>query len=328
MPFEDTTNMQQGFNKESIDRYEVPQDAMKMVKYEICGNAGVGNEINQAGNAPTTDASTQTDISIQDFQNLHHKSFIIRTDDHPQKQFRLIESKNGDQIGRHASTVIGGNMNKKQSVSMPFEDTTNMQQGFNKESIDRYEVPLDVMDMVKYEICGKAGVGNEIKQAGNGLEFNSLQVQNTDTSTATDTSKLDNFDLDRKSLVISTNDHPQRQFKVINSKRRNRIGRPATKTMGSNRLHVNEYSCKTCGTRKTSMWRRDDSGQRLCNACKLYKIRNGFTRPSRLHNKEIQKRTHVFRQLRKQAIPVILRIHHYENDELNNFPFKIVSNSN
>ncbi|KAI0989306.1 hypothetical protein GJ496_003638 [Pomphorhynchus laevis] len=216
--------------------------------------------------------------------------------------------------------------NKKQSVSMPFEDTTNMQQGFNKESIDRYEVPLDVMDMVKYEIYGNAGVGNEINQAGN--ELNSTQIPNTDTFTATDSSILEYYDLDRKSFVTRTDDHPIQQFKVINPMLHNQTGRSANNIICENMLYVEEYFCVTCGTRKTSMWRRDDSGQRLCNACKLYKKRNGFNRPSYLHNKEIQKRTHAFRQPSRKGIPVILRIHHYENDELDNSLFQYISNCN
>ncbi|KAI0989302.1 hypothetical protein GJ496_003635 [Pomphorhynchus laevis] len=153
--------------------------------------------------------------------------------------------------------------NKKQSVSMPFEDTTNMQQGINKESIDRYEVPQDAMKMVKYEICGKAGVGNEIKQAGNALT--------TDTSTQTVMSIQDFLNLDHKPFVISTDDHPLNQFKVINSKNLVQTGESASTVMDENMLYVEEYFCVTCGTRNSSICEMELIVRHVCTIEKCRK---------------------------------------------------------
>ncbi|KAF7342557.1 hypothetical protein MSAN_02012000 [Mycena sanguinolenta] len=49
--------------------------------------------------------------------------------------------------------------------------------------------------------------------------------------------------------------------------------------------------CDNCGTRKTSTWRRNKAGQRLCNACGVYERMNGKSRPLALRNDKIRPRS-------------------------------------
>ncbi|KAI0990448.1 hypothetical protein GJ496_006470, partial [Pomphorhynchus laevis] len=83
-------------------------------------------------------------------------------------------------------------------------------------------------------------------------------------------------------------------------------------------IRTDDKQCRHCGTTCTTMWRRGDSGERLCNACKLYKIRNGINRPLRLHNKDIRKRSQRVRDMPYHGKQVILRLHHFENEQFGN----------
>merc|ERR1712093_13872 len=48
--------------------------------------------------------------------------------------------------------------------------------------------------------------------------------------------------------------------------------------------------CINCKTTNTPLWRRDENGQPLCNACQLFRKLHGSDRPVSLHNSVIKKR--------------------------------------
>lgn len=48
--------------------------------------------------------------------------------------------------------------------------------------------------------------------------------------------------------------------------------------------------CINCKTSNTPLWRRDENGQPLCNACQLFRKLHGADRPVSLHNSVIKKR--------------------------------------
>ncbi|KAF7309259.1 Gata zinc finger domain-containing protein [Mycena indigotica] len=49
-------------------------------------------------------------------------------------------------------------------------------------------------------------------------------------------------------------------------------------------------SCSHCGTRKTSVWRRNKAGAQICNACGVYERMNGRPRPLELRNDKVRPR--------------------------------------
>ncbi|KAG0148311.1 hypothetical protein CROQUDRAFT_10918, partial [Cronartium quercuum f. sp. fusiforme G11] len=52
-------------------------------------------------------------------------------------------------------------------------------------------------------------------------------------------------------------------------------------------------TCANCSTQTTPLWRRDDSGATLCNACALFQKMKGRPRPISLKTDVIKQRNRV-----------------------------------
>lgn len=63
--------------------------------------------------------------------------------------------------------------------------------------------------------------------------------------------------------------------------------------IGSEQLENVAIACTNCGTTVTPLWRRDDNGDTICNACGLYYRLHGSHRPNKLKRSVIKRRKRV-----------------------------------
>ena len=75
----------------------------------------------------------------------------------------------------------------------------------------------------------------------------------------------------------------------------------AAEASKDSRRSQNQPVCSQCGTRETSLWRRDASGKPLCNACKLYFKVHGTARPQSWRRDVTQRRRRGRKGLKEGA---------------------------
>lgn len=91
--------------------------------------------------------------------------------------------------------------------------------------------------------------------------------------------------------------------------------------------------CANCGTKATSMWRRNSSGDSVCNACGLYFRLNGINRPPAMRKETIRtrRRRNVKSNLMQPSTmryfvePNSLNIHDHMSSGSNSLPIRSIS---
>ncbi|KAJ4389876.1 GATA type transcriptional activator [Gnomoniopsis smithogilvyi] len=79
----------------------------------------------------------------------------------------------------------------------------------------------------------------------------------------------------------------------------NEIDVAASQSQGSNTTVV--IACHNCGTTITPLWRRDEHGHNICNACGLYHKLHGVHRPSTMKKSVIKRRKRVIPASQEQT---------------------------
>ncbi|KAJ7205438.1 hypothetical protein GGX14DRAFT_522612 [Mycena pura] len=74
---------------------------------------------------------------------------------------------------------------------------------------------------------------------------------------------------------------------------------------GSGEFDLNALKCSHCHTRRTSVWRRNEDGDRVCNACGVYQRLRGKERPLALKRNKIKPRVRSMIQKGEAVIAVV-----------------------
>lgn len=84
---------------------------------------------------------------------------------------------------------------------------------------------------------------------------------------------------------------------TANKIRKSALSQTATRRLG--------LCCTNCGTRTTTLWRRNNEGEPVCNACGLYFKLHGVNRPLAMRKDGIQTRKRKPKKSGTSAIDVL-----------------------